>query len=82
MARAMGTVQPNIFKFVRGLLEEQQETEHILSRIEAGREPAPKRPAFVANDKRLIKLVQKFNDEIFDDTYLPYLKSIAHNSSI
>lgn len=82
MARAMGTVQPNIFKFVTGLLEEQKETENILSRIEAGQEPAAKRPAFVKSDERLIKLVKKFNEEIFDDTYLPYLKSIAHNSSI
>lgn len=78
----MGTVQPNIFKFVTGLLNEQEETEHILSRIEAGHEPAARRPAYVANDQRLINIVQKFNREVFDDSYIPFLKSVAHNLSI
>lgn len=82
MARTMGTVQPNIFKFVTGLLEEQKETEHVLSRIEAGNEPAAKRPAYVAHDKRLIAIVKKFHSEVFDGSYMPYLKAIAHNSTI
>lgn len=82
LARAMGTVQPNVFKFVTGLLEEQKETEHIFSRIEAGHEPAARRPVYVAHDQRLIKIVQKFEREIFDDSYTPYLKAIAHNLSL
>lgn len=82
LARHIGTVHPSIFKLVEGLLIEQKETEHILSRIEAGHDPAPQRPKYDANDKRLIKIVQKFNEAIFDDSYIPYLKSIAHNASI
>lgn len=81
LSRCMGTIQPNIFKFVDGILAEQKETELILSRIEAGHDPAPKRPQYDAYEKRLINIVKKFSVDVFDGSYLPYLKAIAHNST-
>lgn len=77
-------IHPNIFKFVDGLLREQAETDLVISQIEAGRDPPSKRPKYAAHEKRLFKIVKKFNDDLpyFDGKYLPYLKSIAHNTRL
>lgn len=50
-----------------------------MARIEAGVEPEPRRLVYRKLDERLINLVKNFNEEIHDGSYIPYLKSIAHN---
>lgn len=75
----MGTVRPTVFKLVEGLLREQNETEHMLSRIEAGQDPAPQRPKYVERDRMMIAIVKKFSEKVVEDeTFIPYLKMIAH----
>lgn len=70
LVRCMGTIQQNVFKFTEGILNEQKETELILSRIEAGKDPAPRRPKYEANDQRLIKIVKRFSEAIFEDSFV------------
>lgn len=79
IATMWGT-HPNIFKFIDALKEEQEIQELQMARIEAGTEAAARRPIYVRSDKKLIALVKKFDGEIHDGSYLPYLKSIAHNA--
>ena len=66
------------------MMREQKETELTISHIEAGRDPPSQRPKYAAHDKRLLKIVKKFSDEIayFDGSYIPYLKSISHNTTL
>lgn len=53
----------------------QSETDHVLARIEAGHDPMARRPVYIANEQRILKLVQQFDRDVFDGYYLPYLKS-------
>lgn len=78
----IGMAHPNVFLLVDGLKKEQGETEHQMSLIEAGHDPKARRPEYVASEKRLLKIVKKFHDDVFDGSYLPYLKSLAHNLSL
>lgn len=80
--RMVGSSHPTIFKLIEGLQKEQQNTEHAMSRIEAGQEPQARRPEYIKNEKRILKIAQKFHDDVFDGSYLPYLKSLAHNVSL
>lgn len=75
----MGT-HPNIFKFITELKKEQAEQERNMVLIEAGEPSQKRRPQYVKFDKRLIGIVKSFKRENIDGSYLPYLKSIAHNT--
>lgn len=79
MAKIWG-VHPNIFTFINGLKQEQEIQKLEMARIEAGNQPAARKPSYVKSDKRLIELVKKFDSQIHDGSYLPYLHSIAHNA--
>lgn len=76
----MWGTHPNIFTFIDALKEEQEMQEMQMARIEAGAEAPARQPIYVQSDKRLIALVKNFNNDIHDGSYLPYLKSIAHNT--
>lgn len=78
----IGTAHPNIFNLIEGLQKQQGETDHALARIEAGYDPTARRPAYVAHEKRILKIVKDFHQDVFDGHYLPYLKSIAHNMTL
>lgn len=80
--RLIGTVQNSVFKFVQGLIDEQTDVEHQLARVEAGNDPAARRPKYVKAELKIINLVKKFKEDVFDDDFLPYLLSIAHNTSM
>lgn len=54
--------------------------EFQMARIEAGIEPDARKKLYMKADLALIKLVKKFNDDIHDGSFLPYLKAIAHNA--
>lgn len=75
-------VKSNIFKFINGLKAEQSEQEKNFARMEAGREPEHRRPKYIKSDERLLKIVKQFGSSIHDGSFLPYLKSIAHNTTI
>lgn len=79
MAQFMG-VHPSIFKFLNGLKNEQDLQELEMARIEAGVDPAARKAAYAKNEKRLVELVKKFDANIHDGSFLPYLHSIAHNA--
>lgn len=72
---------PNIFNFVKKLKTEQHEQEIIMAQIEAAVNAPPRRKQYTKNDERIFKIVQKFESEIHDGSFLPYLKSIAHNAT-
>lgn len=80
--KMVGVAHPNIFKFIENIQKEQSEQEHALSRIEAGHSPHPRRPEYIARDKRLLQIVKKFHDDVFEGTFIPFLKSIAHNTTL
>lgn len=81
MRQFMGT-HPSIFNFITKLKIEQHEQELIMAQIEGGADPPPRRMRYTKNDERIFKLVKKFDSEIQDGSFLPYLKSIAHNASL
>lgn len=70
----------NIYKFITNLKEEQELQELQMARIEGGADAGARNPVYVAHEKKLIELVKKFNADIHDGSYMPYLKSIAHNA--
>lgn len=72
----------SIYKFINELKSEQHIQELEMARIEAGAEPASRRPAYVQAEKKIIELVKKFHANIHDGSFMPYLKSIAHNVRI
>lgn len=76
----MWGVHPNIFTFIEQLKKEQAKQEMAMVQIEAGNDPDPKRKKYDIAEKKLIKLVQKFDKTIHDGSFMPYLKSIAHNN--
>lgn len=69
-----------MFQFINHLKDEQELQEMVIARIEAGNEPPPRKTVYVKEDERLMKLVKKFNEDIHDGSFLPYLKAIAHNT--
>ncbi|XP_055308641.1 uncharacterized protein LOC129572655 [Sitodiplosis mosellana] len=77
---AMWGTHPSIFTFINGMKQEQDMQELEMARIEAGNEAAARRKTYVQSDKRIIELVKQFDADIHDGSYLPYLKSIAHNA--
>lgn len=76
----MWGAHPNIYRFINELKSEQDLKELEIAQIEAGREPAARKRVYVSTDKKLMSLVKKFNDDIHDGSFMPYLKSIAHNA--
>lgn len=52
------------------------------ARMEAGREPEHRRKKYIKSDEQLLKIVKRFGSSIHDGSFLPYLKSIAHNTTI
>lgn len=60
-------------------MKEQCHQEAIMARIEAGQSPEPRKPIYVKSDERLLTIVKDFDNRREEDTYLPYLKKIAHN---
>lgn len=62
--------------------EEQDIQEMAMTQIEAGREPAARRTKYLQSEKKLIELVKKIDADIHDGSFMPYLKSIAHNARI
>lgn len=81
MTQLLG-VHPNIYRFIDGLKMEQANEELTMAQIEAGQVPPARKPNYVREDLRLFRLVKKFNEEIafHDGSFLPYLKSVAHNT--
>lgn len=82
IAKACGTTHKDIFKFLIGLRKEQCDTEHTISRVGAGNVPAARKPQYIASEKKILKIVNKFNNDVFDGNYLPFLTSIAHQTSM
>lgn len=79
MAKNWG-VHPNIFTFINELKKEQDLQEMQMARIEAGATVAARDKKYVKMDQKLIELVKAFDKSIHDGSYMPYLKSIAHNT--
>lgn len=73
-------VHQNIFKFIESLKKEQTSQEQNIARIEAGTNPDTRRIKYTKHDAKLLELVKKFDDDIHVGSFLPYLKSIAHNT--
>lgn len=82
MGNVCGTHHHSIFKFLEGLRKEQTDTEHAISRIEAGLEPTSRKAQYVAKDKQILAIVKKFDGDVFDGNIMPYLTSIAHHTSM
>ncbi|XP_031639266.1 uncharacterized protein LOC116351317 [Contarinia nasturtii] len=71
---------PNLFTFIEKLKEEQEITELAIAQCEAGNDPDRRRKKYEMADKKLIRLIDKFDKTIHDGSYIPYLKEIAHNA--
>lgn len=67
---------PNIFRFIHSLMQEQNEQETTMARIEAGHSPEARKKIYVKSDERLLKIVK---DYARAESFLPYLKKVSHN---
>ncbi|XP_055306982.1 uncharacterized protein LOC129571240 [Sitodiplosis mosellana] len=76
----MWGAHPNIFTFIDQLKKEQDMTEMAIAQVEGGKEPGARRTKYENEDQKLIKLVKKFDQDIHDGSFMPYLLSIAHNN--
>lgn len=83
LARLLG-VHPSIFRFIDGLKNFQAEQEVTMARIAAGEDPVARQQQYVRQDERIYRLVHKFSNAIHadDDSFLPYLESMAHNTRL
>lgn len=79
MSKTFG-VHPGIFKFIDCLKSEQATHQVTMAQIDAGAEPTARKLKYVREDKRLMRLVKKFDSEIQDGNYMTYIESIAHNT--
>lgn len=68
-----------IFKFIASLKKEQIQSKLIMALSEAGTQHHPKRLNYQKHDKNLLKIVKRFNEDIQDGNFIPYIQSIAHN---
>lgn len=72
---------PSVFNFVDKLKIEQHEQEINMTQIEAAADPEARRKEYTKNDLRILKIIKKYDEEIEDDKYLPFLKAIAANNN-
>lgn len=70
-----------ILKFIASLKKEQTNSNLLMALSEAGTQHHPKRLQYQKHDKILLKIVKRFNEDIQDGNFIPYMKSIAHNLS-
>lgn len=60
-------------------MKEQCYQDTVMARIEAGHSPEPRKPLYIKSDERILRIVKNFDNRNEDETFLPYLKRIAHN---
>lgn len=49
--------------------------------VEAGTQNPPKRPKYAKSERKVFDIVKRFDEEIQDESFIMYLKAIAHSIS-